>query len=169
MDRYRNCRRPIVLGPEMQKLIIGKLKQGWSAEQIAHRLRLETGEGPSHQSIYNFLGRKKEFAIYLKRGRQRGVGRYSQRRTYVKKNKLNIKDRPKVANKRARLGDWERDTMHTKHGKQLLVCCDRKSRLVKIARVETRTNLEINNLTLKLIAQTKRAPRSITNDNGADF
>jgi len=58
-----------------------------------------------------------------------------------------INERPDIANRRGRIGDWERDTMHTKNGVQLLVCQDRRSRYIKIAIVKKRTSLEVGKLT----------------------
>ena len=62
---------------------------------------------------------------------------------------------------------WERDGMYAANLKQVLVCLDRKSRLVRLGKVEGRTAREFNNLTEKLL--TKEKVLTITNDNGSEF
>lgn len=47
-------------------------------------------------------------------------------------NRRSIHERPEIALKRGRIGDWERDTMFTQNGIKVLVCIDRKSRFIKL-------------------------------------
>ena len=167
--RYRRCRKNYTVTLDVKDFIRNKLKEDWSPEQISGRLRKENGFGPSHQTIYNVVKLDFEMKQLLKGYQKRGGGRYRQRRAIWKEGSLRIHQRPRIANERKRLGDWERDTMHTKDGVQVLVCTDRKSRFTKIAKVETRNNREIGRLTLELIKSTNKKAYTITNDNGADF
>lgn len=152
-----------------QHLIVDLLKRGLSPEQICGRIRREQGSGPCHESIYRFVY-KNGYKAYLRRYNKRGAGRYIQRRR-LRKLKFGhpIELRPEIVNTRRRIGDWERDTMHTKEGVQLLVCIDRKSRFIKIAKVSDRRGQAIAELSEKLISATGKRAYTITNDNGGDF
>lgn len=177
-ERYRRCRKKYLMRGDLLNLVTAKLKEGWSPEQISGRLKRERIRAPSHTCIYNFiygdrcrerrLLYRKDLASFLRRHGKRGAGRYVQRRR-AKSNGIPIQNRPQIANDRRRIGDWERDTMHTLNGIQMLVCTDRKSRLTKIARVDVRTTAAINQLTLKLLLETNKKIYTITNDNGGDF
>lgn len=167
--RYSSCRRQYAITKEFKALITKWLVKGLSPEHISGRLRLEFKRGPSHPTIYKYA-RYAGLKNYLRRHGKRGAGRHIQRRRARElKYGMSINDRPQIANRRGRIGDWERDTMHTKSGVQLLVCQDRKSRLIKIAIVKKRTGREIGKLTESLISSTKRRAFTVTNDNGGDF
>lgn len=167
--RYQSCRRQYRITKKYKRLIKELLELDLSPEQIAGRLKREMGEGPCHQSIYKYIycaGLRHK----LRRHGKRGAGRYRQRkRLAALKHGHPIKDRPEIANRRGRIGDWERDTMHTKNGVQVLVCLDRKSRFIKIAIVKKRSSLEVGKLTEKLISSTGKKAYTVTNDNGGDF
>lgn len=167
--RYRRCRRYYAITKKFKPFINSALQNFWSPEQIAGRLRLEYDDAPSHQTIYKYVYRC-GYKRYLRRSGRRGAGRYLQKkRLQTHRNGLSIKQRPKMVNERLRIGDWERDTMHTLNGVQLLVCIDRKSRLTKLDIVKERNSKAIDLLTEKLINETGRPALTITNDNGGDF
>ena len=167
--RYLRCRKKYALTPETKRIVEKLLKFGMSPLQASGRIRYELNSGPSHQTIYNYVYRA-GLRGYLRRHGKRGAGRYLQRRRIRNLNYgLPISNRPEIANSRGRIGDWERDTMHTYGGVQILVCIDRKSRLIKIDRVTERTTKAIGDLTLKIINETGKRPYTITNDNGGDF
>ncbi len=167
--RYQNCRRQYAITNNFKPLIRAWLSKGLSPEHISGRLRLEFKKGPSHSTIYKYV-RYAGLRNHLRRHGKRGAGRHVQRRRARElKYGLSINKRPEIANRRGRIGDWERDTMHTKNGVQLLICQDRKSRLIKLAVVKKRTTLEVGKLTEKLIHSTKKRAFTVTNDNGGDF
>ena len=167
--RYALCRKRRAITTGNKDLILKLLKFGLSPEVVAGRLRRENGAGPSHQTLYNYI-KYAGLKGHLKTKGKRGAGRYTQRKRIRRLNYGHkIKDRPQIANKRGRIGDWERDTMHTKNGVQLLVCQDRKSRFIKVDIVKKRTTYEIGKLTLKLIKEAGRKLYTLTNDNGGDF
>jgi len=169
-QRYAKCRRPFVLKPAVEGYVIEKLANDWSPEQVAGRFRYECGGTLSHQTIYNHINFKERgLKIFLRKNGRRGCGRYIQRAASKTKWGYNIAERSSSANNRERIGDWERDTMHTLNAVQLLVCCDRKSRFVKIGRIEQRTSVEAGKLTRKLLESTGKKVHTITNDNGGDF
>ena len=167
--RYKRCRKRKVIQGKIKQTIFQCLTWGWSPEQISGRVRREYKKGPSHQTIYNYIYYA-GLRGYLRNNGKRGAGRYIQRRRIREiRNGLHINKRPEIANTRRRIGDWERDTMHTYGGTQILVCQDRKSRLVKMRNVVTRTTMEVGKLTEKLIKETGKKAFTVTNDNGGDF
>lgn len=165
-ERYLRCRRPYKIHGQLEQVVVGLLFADWSPQQIAVRLRAE-GMAVSHETIYQHIQR---YGTVLKAGlrrfNKRGAGRYRQRKTKLTLNKLKIGQRPKAAEDRSRIGDWERDTLYVANRKLVLVCTDRKSRYTKLAVTSYRTK-DTSKVTWDLL---KRYPvRSITNDNGPEF
>lgn len=168
--RFKRCRRLRKMQGEMLNKVGELLTQDWSPEQISKRLKLEGVASVSFVTIYKTLNHKTEpLRRYLRRFNKRGAGRYRQRRRFVDDDKLNISLRPKSANQRSRIGDWERDTMNTRdqHRQQVLACVDRKSRFVKLGRSHSSKTHELSRLTLQLTQGHGYPIHTVTNDNGA--
>jgi transposase, IS30 family len=141
------------------------LKAEFSPEQIAGRFKRQ-----SHQSIYDEINfHRPELRRFLPRfGKRRGRGRkgrhpHRERPEWM----LPISARPQSVSERKELGHWERDTMYLKDRKMLLVCVERKSRFVKIEKMNQRSFKNLPQQTLRMISV--RKPLSVTNDNGAEF
>lgn len=167
--RFSRCRRHYKIRANLEQQILNFFEKGFSPDQIAKRLKLERFASISPQAIYEYTYRNKTtLGFYLRRFKRRGAGRYLQRRTTLAKKKLWIHSRPEEANKRNRIGDWERDLMLLANRKPLLICCDRKSRFIKIAKSSYRIK-ETSRLTSRLISSTGKKAFSITNDNGPEF
>lgn len=160
-------RKPIIRAG-LKRRITSRLKLGWSPEIIVGRLKEEHRVEMSHETIYRFLRKTPEYATRLKFYKRRGYGRYRQlmaRPAWM----IGIKKRPKIVESRTRFGDWERDTMYTKNRGFLLVCLERKSRLIKIAELKTHRAEEVSIMTSKLIHNAGRKVYTVTNDNGGEF
>ncbi len=160
-------RKPVIKSV-LRKDVIKRLKLGWSPQIIVGRLKKEQQLRLSHETIYRFLRKNPEYATKLKFFKRRGYGRYRQlmaRPDWM----ISIKKRPKVVDDRTRFGDWERDTMYTKNRGFLLVCLERKSRLIKIAELHTHRAEEVSNMTTKLLKKAGREVHTVTNDNGGEF
>ncbi len=143
-----------------------KLKIGWSPELISGRLKLERKFNISHQTIYRYVYKNPELLKLLRFGSKRGVGRHTQRK-FNRQRFKSIHQRPNSVNQRRNYGHWERDGIYGANKQQLLVCLERKSRLIKVGLIEDRSSEEINNLTLSLLQGHKLL--SMTNDNGSEF
>lgn len=166
--RFKLCKRIPFIRGSIKKRITQKLSRGWSPEIIQGRLNHELGISISHETIYRFLRTNPEHATKLKYYKRRGYGRYRQ--LMSRPDWMNsIKERPKIVDTRKRFGDWERDTMYTKNRGFLLVCLERKSRLIKIAKLNTHKSEEVSIKTQELISSTKRRVYTVTNDNGGEF
>ena len=171
--RIEKGRRSRKIQGEVQELIEAKLRQSWSPEQIAGRLRHEKGISITHETIYQHV---------LRDCRQKGPLRYCLRfggykhhrfkktrmagRTRQRKNWID--QRGAAANERREVGHWERDCVLGKRGGAALVTLvDRKSRYTRIRRVEKLDTDQVATATIRALAAER--VKTITNDNGVEF
>ncbi len=153
--------------PKVQHKIEYRLKKLWSPEQIAADLKTV-----SHQTIYRFIRfEKPELKKYLRILRRERKDRTKEnwkkapdplgKRTF-------IDQRPKIVERRKRLGDLERDTVLGKvNSTRLLTIVDRRSRLIRIALIKQKSSDLIHKETLRLLRGEK--VHTITNDNSTEF
>ena len=168
-NRYKLCRKNYKITPFIATKIWVYLDWGWSPQQIAGRFKREKYISLSHECIYQFIYRQRRDLIsLLRRPKKRGFSRYSRTRC-LPKNGLPISDRPKIVDRRARFGDWERDLFFCANRKQILACTERKSRYSKLAKLGTATSAKTADKTEELILGLSRKAFSITSDNGTEF
>ena len=113
------------------------LGQDWSPEQIAGRLTLERQPTISHERIYQhvYADKRQGGTLYRhlrsqKKRRKRYAGGRDRRGQIPARR--SIEERPRVVALRARLGDWEADTIVGRNHQQALVSlAERKSKLVR--------------------------------------
>lgn len=169
-DRFQSCRRPTKLTDSLKNLVKSRLSEHWSPEQISGRLKIESRQTLSHETIYRLIraDKKNGGSLWrtLRRPPKRGRGRYLVR-NYKPAWLLRMKDRPQIINERRRIGDWERDTMLGLNRKPLLVLVERKTRLLKIKHLSALRANEVGLKTKELLAN--EPLHSITNDNGTEF
>ena len=119
--RREPCRRTAILDDDQLFSLVGSkfLEEQWSPEQIEGRLALELGASPvSDSTIYRAIaagrfdgligGRRAACRLRRKGRARRSPG--SERRGKIKVPH-EISERPGEADARARLGDWEADTV----------------------------------------------------------
>lgn len=166
--KLESCGRPYKIVGRLEERVIAGLLRDWSPEEVANRIRLEGKGKVSHETIYRYLWqRRPDLKACLRRHGRRGAGRLRQRKTRLTVNKRWIDERPRVADRRARIGDWERDTMYCARRKLVLVCTDRKTRYTRIAKLRDYT---IKHASLETMELLKNKPvHTITNDNGPEF
>ena len=164
---------PYKLDPVVMTMITERLELKWSPEQISNRLRVEGSADISTETIYRFIDQDREAGghlwRHLRRSHRRRQRRFpSEDRRGQIQNAVSISERPKKANKRKRLGHWERDTMLGKNRKTgVLVITDRKSRFNKFRKLNRRLAPKVTRETIKAL---KGLPvKSITNDRGQEF
>lgn len=166
--RYQNCKRKIRITGKLEEIVRSGLKEGWSPEQVAGRVRHEKISNLSHESVYRFTRQNPDLKKFLRWHNRRGYGRYKQR--LERPNwMVSIKQRPKIVDERSRVGDWERDTMYVKDRKTLLVLTERKTRYTIITPLQTHNAKEVASKTTELLKGTGRKVYTITNDNGGEF
>ncbi len=165
---------------DLGQVVLDRLGQGWSPEQVAGRLARER-QAPtiSHETIYRFIyaqiARTKDYSWrhYLpraksKRGR-RGV-RGGSSVSFIE-GRIPLSQRPAEASDRQTPGHWEADLMmFAKYGQAILTVHERTSRILLAARPDNKAA----NLIAGLIEQLLRPipaqlRRTITFDNGTEF
>jgi IS30 family transposase len=157
--------------------IIIKLNEGWSPEQIAHRLKMEKEISISHEGIYKFIlsckkrGGELHKCLRLYRKRKRRFKRRNRYWALQFKRRKSIEDRPEEANQRIEQGHWERDLMlgKRKSGGGVLTIVDRKSHYTLLKRLQTTLASETNMQTAVSIKSSKLPCITLTNDNGHEF
>jgi IS30 family transposase len=152
MKKWDANRRNPMKDEELQYYVRAQLKEGWSPEVIAGRLKDERGKAPvSHETIYQWAY-KAELVEQLPRGKPRR----HRKRWRLKASRgtqglgivPRIEERPKMVSSRRRFGDWEGDSMLGKRKKGAIVSVqqERKSRYVLFTKCRD-----------KSASQTKRA------------
>lgn len=158
-----------------------KLKDGWSPEQIAGRLKTcppkeLCGATIGHEAIYRYIY-ESPYGHYLyhylrKKNaprRQKQHARKSQKPFILER--IFIDQRPKVINERARIGDWESDTAQFRKQKFCLSAQrERKSMLIRLSKASNRSATETREALFRTIESLPEDEliKSITFDNGGE-
>jgi IS30 family transposase len=159
----------------LQELVIQKLEEGWSPEQITGRLKLEGKESVSVEGIYRYIlmDRKCGGNLYkfLRRHGRKPRRGYRRNRHWIKiERRRFIDERGTAANERTATGHWERDLVHgLRGGPAVLSIVDRKSRYTLLEKVQNQLSQESAAKTEKAFRRTKLKCKSLTNDNGPEF
>jgi transposase, IS30 family len=169
--------RKIEKYPWLEEEIEEKLKLYWSPEQISGRLRREFGRTIiCHETIYQYLYcQRKNLKRYLrcqKRKYRRRYGTKIRERRRKKEEVRRIDQRPKVVEKRNRIGDWEGDTIVGKGGSKrgaILTYVDRKSGQLLADKLERATAEEVREKTIDRFKKVPKKKRlTFTYDNGTE-
>ena len=170
--RFRS--HPTRISQQTWQLVELLLRQQWSPEQIAGRLKLEQRPSVSHERIYQ----------YIYDDKQRGGSLYRQLRSQKKQrkrygggarhaqipNRLSIEQRPAVVASKSRIGDWEVDTLiGARQQGALLSCTERKSKLTLLRKLKTKGALEVKRNCIEMLSTCKDQVLTITVDNGKEF
>jgi transposase, IS30 family len=160
--------------PFLLDAVRGDLVHECSPDQIAGRLRREHPAERSCQvsapTIYAWIKRHAERRHWESFLRRRGKRR-ARRQTPPNPAKARIKNRPDVIERRARLGDFEGDTVLGKQGTGgLVTLVDRHSRYTIITKITSKDADHVRaRITLRLRELSAEQRRSITLDNGTEF
>jgi IS30 family transposase len=178
--RYKIRKRIARVRPRLKNQIIAnyvkeKLKINWSPEQIAGRLNIDYEHLTiSHEAIYQFIYHNKEenLTVHLRRRhkrRRRKYVPYQEAKTTIP-NRVGIDSRPAEIELRMAIGHWETDSMVSRKSKVALnTLAERKSRLVKITKLNAKTRIETNQAIIKgLESYPQRSRQTITFDNGTE-
>ena len=168
--------RKLLPGTNLAKYVVRRLKRYWSPEQIAGRLRHETGQQiVGYLTIYRYLldhpGLKKYLRHPSPYRRRWGTKKRQQIREAA--SMRSIDERPAAANNRSRIGDWEGDTVVGKPGRdRLATYADRLSGKAKALKVPGGNGLAeaIANQTVAWLHKLPKAKRhTLTYDRGTEF
>jgi IS30 family transposase len=159
---------------EEWQLVEEKIRQDWSPEQVSERLKREHDIQISHEWIYQHIYADKRTGGDLhthlrcqKPYRKRSGGQ--DRRGKIR-NRVDIDERPEIVDRRARIGDWEADTVVGKGRQRYLVTLvERKSRFTLFKQVESKRAAVVREAIVELLAPYQDQTHTITFDNGKEF
>jgi IS30 family transposase len=172
----RRPRSPKLQNPKMRRYVQQRLRQYWSPDEIAGRLRLDfprdRSRRVSHQTIYAWIGTQEAAG--------KGWRRYLRSTGWIRPDRRNrgrmpactrIERRPAVVDRRGRCGDWEGDTVvgaNRRGGAVTLV--ERKSRYLLLGRVGDLKAATVRRSAAELYRAMPPALRkTLTLDNGKEF
>ena len=147
----------------------------WSPEQISGRLAREGGLAISHETIYRHVWRDKKAGGNLHRHlrcaqkqRRKGYGHYDSRGRLA--GKRHISQRPTIVDSRREFGHWEIDTVMGTGSKHcILSLVERKTGLLLIGKLASRTCEAMNERAIQIIGANAGPFTTITADNGTEF
>ncbi len=150
------------------------LRQEWSPEQIAGRLKREKQPRVSHEWIYLYVYADKRRGGTLHqhlRSQKKQRKRYSG---YIRRgqipNRISIDKRPKIVASKGRFGDWEADTIvGARHKGGILSAVERKSKLTRLRKLATKGAAEMRHTSVELLGPLAARVHTITVDNGKEF
>jgi len=156
------------------ELVEKLIKEDWSPEQISGRLKHEHEINISHEWIYQYILADKQSGgslyshLRCQKKRKKRYGSKDRRGSI--KNRVSIDERPAIVDKRSRIGDWEGDTIIGKNHKQAIVTlAERKSRRVRIQKVDTKRAAEVSLAIKNLLSDHEKHLLTLTLDNGKEF
>lgn len=169
----------------VRSYVISELKKRTSPEQIAGRIKIEhPGQSISHEAIYQFIYSQihRDGWGYVKSGHEdlrHCLRRRKKRRTHKGMRRsqrvlimpgLSIETRPEVVNTRARVGDWESDSVMSKgNAVGINTFVERKVGLVFITRLKDKTSeATISAIESRTRYLPKELKQTATFDNGGE-
>jgi transposase, IS30 family len=173
--RRRRARRGSHFSKSQMRQVIALLKRKWSPEQIVDEILKRGIFTISHETIYKFILKdKKHGGLLYKHLRIMPKVRRKRYNTHDSRGillgKRHISSRPKYIEKRKVLGHWEGDTVI---GSDLHHCIltfvERKSGLVFIKKMKSRTVEEVTRSASAIIKKQPEMFKTITFDNGTEF
>ena len=179
--RHKIKPKQVLFSTELKSVVAKKMvDEKLSPELISAQWKINKQPGVSHETIYKYIweakfSARKEHKLskglyrYLKHGRRRRKrGNYKDNRGLIP-NRVSIEQRPKIVDKRKRLGDIEVDLIIGKNHKGgLLVTLDRASLLTTIDKITSKKPEHIKKLILKRMKDNKHL-KTMTFDNDQAF
>lgn len=165
----------------IRRYVVEHLKEGWSPEQIAGRMKLEEVGVISHEAIYQFVYAqvhrggngwvkpgKEDLRPYLRRKQKRRQPHGSRKGQRIFKPRgPSIEERPAIVDTRSRIGDWEGDTVESKnHAPGVNTLLERKSGLFLVTKVADKTSEATRIAVVGRLAGL--SAHTLTTDNGSE-
>ena len=173
VHRLQNSHRYIKITQKIIRKIEKFIRCYWSPEQISGHLQKE-GISISHESIYQHILKDKKNGGYLykflrcqrKRKKRYGTSRFDKRGQI--QNRVSIDQRPKIVDKKIRIGDWEGDLVVGGHHKGALVTLvDRYSKKTRVVKIESKRAEAVLHAISKALKG--EIVHTMTLDNGKEF
>lgn len=179
VTRRKNCgKKPKLSDSKTQTYVIGKLKIGWSPDEIMGRIKADCDSetlGLVHtcnETLYHWIYtnpycKKEKLYQYLKQGKKRRTkhhGRKSKRNLIP--NKVSIHERPEIVSKRTEFGHWEGDSVIYANKQAINTLNELYAGIVVFTKLERKTA----ELTAKAMscALSNYIAKTLTLDNGCE-
>ena len=174
-NRQNSKAKYTVITSKIKTYIKSKLKEDWSPEQIAGRMKRDKGFTVCHETIYRYIYYNK-----LRGGRLYKHLRHKNKKYHNRSNnyqsrgiiidRISIDKRPKVVDKKNRIGDFEIDTViGLNHIGALVTIVDRKSKYAIIKKVSSKKADEVTKALIEMLYPLRNITKTITSDNGKEF
>lgn len=180
-NRSRSKQIPKLDHPANHRLrgaIVAGLQKGWDPGQIAGRFKddpaweylptlvcAETIYAWIYASAWAISEKLYQYLRYGKRRRTKHKGRSAQCSKIP--NRVSIHERPLIVHEKARLGDWEGDSVIYTHKHAINTVNERVSSLVAFTKLTRKTALQTAEAII--IKLSGRIAHTITFDNGSEF
>ena len=162
------------IAPATWAVIERLLRQDWSPEQVSGWLSKERQLRVSHERIYQHVYADKARGgtlfqhLRCRRKRRKRYGSYDGRGRPP--NCRSIGQRPRIVDRRKRIGDWEAGTITGRNHRQAIVSLTgRKSKLCLLKKVERNTAAAVGQAIGELLRPVAAKVYTITSDNGREF
>ncbi len=166
---------PRKMTPEPVALVEGRLARGWSPEQVSGRLRLEGHPVAGRQWTCRHVHADRRAGGGLWRHLRRRGKRPNRRggahagRGHIP-GRVDISERPAVVEAKARVGDWEADTIvGAGHSGAVVSLVDRATKYTLLRRVDRKTAAAVGAAMTGLPGPHRGAVHTVTADNGKEF
>lgn len=163
--------------PDLKSYIMTKLKQKWSPDSIAGRLKVDGVVKVSAETIYQYIYSDKNrelglhnYLAYKNKKRNQRYGRKT--RKIIIPERISIHARSEEANKRKEMGHFEADLTFCKGSRSanIMVITERKTRYSFFIKNDSKKANEIGKNLFNVLATIPMSIRkSVTFDNGTEF
>lgn len=167
--------RKVVFTDSVQDLVKAGLAKQWSPEQISQTAKSKGVFCVSHEKIYQFVWKDKQNGGELyknlrtqgKKYRKRGAEK--DKRGSIK-DRVSIHERPPIVDEKARVGDWEGDTIIGKdHKGAILTTNERKSGFLLMKKLGGKNALDLSVQMVDVLTPYQSVCHTLTVDNGKEF
>ena len=161
--------------PEVGGMIDQLIRQYLSPEQVSGYLKSHHNLSLSHETIYRYIYEDKQrheaLKPFLRQGKKLRRKRYgSGARASKIPNRRCISDRPAVVDEKARIGDWECDSVVGLDRKSVLVTVvDRVTLFTCSTRVYSHTAEVVGKAIIRMLKPYRDKVKTLTFDNGSEF
>lgn len=172
--RCRKKQQFNMLTNKTKHYIHDKLKLGWSPDVISGRMKKMIGHKISFRTLYRYIWQDKAeggtlYKLLPHHGKKYKYGS-SKRSTIV--NRVDISQRPKIVDKKIRVGDFEGDTIVGIRGGDkacLLTLADRATKFSIIRKIPNKTAGAVEKSMNDCYDNTTLPFLTVTYDNGTEF
>jgi IS30 family transposase len=174
-QRHQVKTKVVRLTNPVKNFIKKRLKLDWSPEQISGVMKKEKIDSISHETIYKYIYHNKSCGGYLYQYLRHKNKKYHKRGSDyntrgIIKNRVSIESRPKIVDRKSRVGDFEIDTViGANHQGALVTIVDRKSKFALVKKVASKQADVVTNAIVTMMHPIKAITHTITSDNGKEF